>query len=97
MIDKDTVVSLKLISGEEVCGIYISEDAQQITLGKPFRLIQNKEGFGFAPMMVTTDPTLPQTFFKYGIVIIATTFKGIAAQYESVIEQISEEKDEKDE
>jgi len=94
MINKDTVVSLKLLTGEEVCGKYISEDAQQINLDKPFRLIQNNTGFGFAPMMVTTDPSLPHSIFKSAIAIITPTFKEIVSQYDIAVNQIPPEKEE---
>jgi hypothetical protein len=94
MINKDTIISLKLLTGEEICGKYISEDAQQINLDKPFRLVQNANGFGFAPMMVTTDPTLQHSIFKSAIAVITPTFKDIVAQYEFAVNQIPPEKEE---
>lgn len=90
MINKDTVVSLKLLTGEEVCGKFISEDAQKVNLDKPFRLIQGEQGFGFVPMMVTTDPTLTHSVFKSAIAVITPTFKDIVEQYDLAVNQIPE-------
>jgi len=88
MIKENTVVSLKLLTGEEVCGMFISEDAQLVNLDKPFRLIQSENGFGFVPMMVTTDPTLPHSVFKSSIAVITPTFKDIVEQYDLAVSQI---------
>jgi hypothetical protein len=90
MINKDTIVSLKLLTGEEVCGKFISEDAHKIEIDKPFRLIQTEQGFGFVPLMVTTDASLPHAIFKTSVVVLTTTFKEIIEQYNFAINKIPE-------
>ena len=88
MIEKNTIVSLKLLTGEEVCGKFLDEDMYKIDLDKPFRLIQTEQGFGFVPMMVTTDPTLPHSVFKTGVAVLTPTFKDIIEQYTLAVSQI---------
>ena len=61
-----------------------------LNLDKPFRLIQSENGFGFVPMMVTTDPTLAHSVFKSAIAVITPTFKDIVEQYDLAVNQIPE-------
>jgi hypothetical protein len=77
----DDIVSIKLTTGEEVVGKYISEDDNSIDLDKPYRLMQYNDGFAFVPMMVTTDPDLPHTLFKPAVIVITATFQEVKDQY----------------
>ena len=83
------VISIKLMSGEELVGSYISENDNSIDLDKPFKLIQTSEkNYGFAPVMVTTDPNKIHSIFKNSVVIVTETYLEIKTQYETTINSI---------
>lgn len=78
--DRD-VVSLKLISGEEVLGRFASEDMTSITLDKPLMIAMTPKGPAMAPVMMTVNPDASLTFSKQAITISAHCYKEIADQY----------------
>jgi hypothetical protein len=83
------VLSIKLVTGGEIVGMYIAETNSCIDLDKPYRLIQTEEQkFGFAPLMITTDPAHLHTIYKTAIAIITPTYKEINEQYVRTVEAI---------
>ena len=75
------VVTLKLISGEEVLGRFVSEDMVGITLSKPLTIGMTPKGPGMAPVLMTVNPDANLTFNKQSIVVSAPCYKEIADQY----------------
>jgi len=53
---ENDIVTLKLISGEEVIGKFISEDSQAVTLDKPLTLAMSQKGVGMVPLLMTVNP-----------------------------------------
>jgi hypothetical protein len=49
------VLSVKLTSGEEIIGRYVSNESGELTLRKPVSIVPHGEGMGFAPYMFTTE------------------------------------------
>jgi hypothetical protein len=89
---KGDIISIKLMSGEEMVGAYISENSDTFNLDKPFKLIQTSEkNYGFAPIMVTTDPNKIHSIFKTAIVVATETYVEIKNQYENTINSIPSE------
>ena len=85
------VVSIKLVTGEEIVGTYVTENTECIDLDKPYRLVQTEgQQFGFAPLMVTTDPANLHTVYKTAIAIITPTYKEIKEQYVKTVNSITE-------
>ena len=90
------VVSIKLVSGEEIIGKLEKSDDQDVMLHKPLLLLMTKDGPAFHPYMVTTDimkenPKI--SFAKHTIVATAIPLSDfseayIAATEPSKIEQI---------
>lgn len=75
------VVTLKLSSGEEVIGKFVSEDMMCITLSKCLMIAMTAKGPAMAPILMTVDPDKDLTFNKNNITVITTSDKDIAAQY----------------
>lgn len=75
------IVSLKLISGEEVIGKYVSEDMMELVLNKPIMLAMTPKGPAMAPMMVTLDPEKDYAITKSAIILKGNTVREIADQY----------------
>lgn len=78
---ENDVVSLRLSSGEELIGKYISEDDNSIKLEKVLMLAMNQKGLGMVPYMITVHPENKINLNKNQIVVIAESDKEIASQY----------------
>jgi hypothetical protein len=75
------VVSIKLASGEELIGKFVSEDADTVKLEKTLMLAMSQKGIGMAPYMMTVNPDSKINVNKNLIIVIAESDKEIAAQY----------------
>lgn len=75
------VVSLKLSSGEEVVGRFVSEDMTTLTLSKPLMIAMTAKGPGMAPVMMTVNPEADLSFSKQSVMVTAKCYKEIADQY----------------
>ena len=75
------VTTLRLSSGEELIGKYISEDDSTIKLEKVLMLAMSQKGIGMAPYMITVHPDSKININKNQIVVIAESDKEIANQY----------------
>jgi len=86
LLEKNTiaegdVITIKLISGEEVIGKYIKDDEQFLTLEKPLMLAMSQKGVGMAPVLVTVNPDTRLKFNRQSIMITAHSDNEIAKQY----------------
>lgn len=75
------VITLKLISGEEVIGKFLTEDMQTMTLSKPLSIGMTQKGPGMGPVLITVDPDATLAFNKQAIILTAACHKDIADQY----------------
>ena len=75
------VVTLKVISGEEILGRFVSEDMSSITISKPLMIAMTPKGPAMAPVMITVNPETQLSFNKQAIIVSAMCFKEIADQY----------------
>lgn len=75
------VVTLKLFSGEEIIGKFVSEDMSVITLSKPLTIGMTPKGPGMAPVLMTVNPDTTLSFNKQAITTSAPCYKEISDQY----------------
>lgn len=75
------IISLKLISGEEVVAKYISEDLSDIVIHSPVMLAMTQKGPAMAPFMITVDQEKDLSISKTSIVLRSFTVKDVADQY----------------
>jgi len=75
------IVTVKLTSGEEIIGKYVSGTDDQIVLEKVLMLAMSQKGVGMAPYLITVNPDNKLRFNKSLIVVVAETDKEIANQY----------------
>jgi len=75
------VVSIKLTSGEELIGKFVSEDDSTVKLDKTLMLAMSQKGIGMAPYMMTVNPDSKINVNKNLIIVIAESDKEIASQY----------------
>ncbi len=79
--DAGDIVSLKLTSGEEIVGKFVSEDMMEIVLTKVVMLAMTQKGVGMAPYMVTINPDKEYAINKQAVILKAHTDKDVADQY----------------
>jgi hypothetical protein len=75
------VISLKMMSGEEVIGKLIKEDMSTLTIARPLSIAMTPKGPGLAPVMFTVSPEAEYTINKSVIVFQGETMKEIGEQY----------------
>jgi len=78
---ENDVVSLRLSSGEELIGKFVSEDDKSIKLEKVLMLAMSQKGIGMAPYMITVNPDSKINLNKNQIIVVAESDKEIASQY----------------
>lgn len=80
-ITSGDVVSMKLITGEEIITKLIEETATEFKVSKPLVLSVGQQGMGMIPMMFTVDPEKDLKILKSSVVVISNTDKQFANQY----------------
>jgi hypothetical protein len=79
--DAGDIVSLKIITGDELIGKYVKEDMTSFTIARPVMLAMTKNGPAMAPVMMTVTPEADYTINKAAVMLSGTTVKEIAEQY----------------
>jgi hypothetical protein len=75
------IISVKLISGEEIIGKYVSEDMTDMVIHQPTMLAMTQKGPAMAPVMMTVEPDKDYMIAKTAIILKGQTQKEIADQY----------------
>jgi hypothetical protein len=75
------VVSLKLISGQELLAKLVEETTTMYKISKPLVLSMSQQGIGMIPFMFTVDPEKEISISKSAIIVIANCDKQFADQY----------------
>lgn len=79
-VTKNDVVSIKLITGEEMIATYDSETDAVITVSKPSALGQGPQGVGIMPWMMSAQPERIE-LNKNTVIAMAATDEEIAKAY----------------
>lgn len=79
-IAKHDVVSLKLLTGEEVLGSYLSDNSDVVVLEKPATIAQGPQGMGIIPWMITSKAEKIE-LNKNTVIAMALTDDEIAKAY----------------
>jgi|APCry1669188970_1035186.scaffolds.fasta_scaffold256532_2 hypothetical protein len=76
------VLTLKMVSGEEIIGRFGEETITQLVLIKPFLLMPSPNGqLGMAPALFSADPAENVRVNKSAIAMQTRTVKDLADQY----------------
>jgi hypothetical protein len=79
-LKENDIVSLKLITGEEVIANYIETTDEQVVVSKPATIAANQQGMGIIPYMMTAKPDKLR-LNRNTVVACALTDEGIAKSY----------------
>jgi hypothetical protein len=75
------VVSIKLVTGEEIIAKLIEETATDYKISKPMVLSVGQQGMGMIPMMFTVDPEKDLKINKSSVIVVSNTETQFANQY----------------
>lgn len=79
--EQGDIISLRLISGDEMIGKYIEEDMVSVKLSKPVMLAMTPKGPAMAPAMMTVHPDTDFSISKAAIILQGKTVKEVSDQY----------------
>lgn len=79
--EEGDIVSVRLISGDEIIGKFVSQDMLEMVLDKPIMIAMTSKGPGLMPIMVTVDPDTKHPIQKSHIMFRGKTVKDVADQY----------------
>jgi len=75
------IVSLKLITGDEVMGKFVEDAMGSITLDRPVMLAMMQKGPAMAPVLLTVNPDAKLTFNSGAIITMAESDPEVGKQY----------------
>jgi hypothetical protein len=89
---KGDIISLKLVSGEEIIGYYVDEDEDLCTINKPFLIMMTPEGIAMAQWLKSLDLVLGEAIKinKTYIVSFWMSLEGMAKEYNSQMSSMME-------
>jgi hypothetical protein len=79
-ITQGSVVTIKIINGDEIIARYESEDADTITINRPLALTVNAQGLGMIPWVFLGDSDTV-TLQKIHVFLMMPSKKDAADQY----------------
>ena len=78
---KGDIISIKLVTGEEIVAKFEEETDTVITVDKPMSLQLGPQGMGISQFMLTMDMDSKVTISKQNCLVIALTRKEMSDQY----------------
>ena len=78
---KGDIISIKLVTGEELVARFEKETDTDITVDKPMSLQIGPQGVGISQFMLTMDMNSKVTISKHNCLVIALTRKEMSDQY----------------
>lgn len=80
-ISAGSVVTLKLVSGEEIIAKYVEESSDSIKISKPMSLSMSPKGLGMMPFAFTVGGDKDISVFKTAVIMISVTDRQFADQF----------------
>jgi hypothetical protein len=80
-ISAGSVVTLKLVSGEEIIAKYVEDSSDSIKISKPMSLSMSPKGLGMMPFAFTVGGDKDISVFKTAVIMISVTDKQFADQF----------------
>jgi hypothetical protein len=80
-ISPGEVVTIKVVTGEEIVAKYVEETATGHKVSRPMVLSMTQKGLGMMPMLFTVDPDSDILINSASIVMITVTEADFAKQY----------------
>lgn len=68
-LEKDNILILRFITGEEIMGKVVSVSDAEIVLSHPYAVGMTQEGIGIGPFTVTINPAVTEVPFTRSVVV----------------------------
>lgn len=75
------VVTLKLVTSEELVGKLVEETDAYFVIERPLTLVMSAQGLGLQPWLFTVDANKPAKINKDKVLVVAATLKEMADNY----------------
>lgn len=75
------IITIKLVTGEEIIGRLTHKDQHTVTIEKPVMLAATQKGLGFAPICISIDDASEFKFRQDHILFLADTRSELVDQY----------------
>ena len=79
--EKDTVVSFKLVNGDEIVAKVLEETADKFLISKPCTVMPSQQGLGLMQSLFTSDLNKSISLSKSHVMMDAPTIKDIENHY----------------
>lgn len=79
--DKDTIVSFKLVNGDEIVAKIVDEDDTTFTISKPTTVMPSQQGLGLMQSLFTSDLNKTIKLNKSHVMLHAPTIKDVENHY----------------
>ena len=79
-ISENSIVAIKVSTGEEMIAKLISQDEDSIKVRKPMAFVRMQQSMGLMPWMATPEPDAELTIDKKFVRVITTCEKTLANQ-----------------
>ena len=79
--DKDTIVSFKIVNGDEIIAKIVEEDANGFVINKPCTVIPSQQGMGLLQTIFTANTEKPVRLERSHIMLHAPTIKEMENHY----------------
>lgn len=76
-----SIVTFKLVNGDEVVAKVIDETALSFTVVAPYTVMPSQQGIGILPSLFTTEPDSEITISRSHIMLHAPTFSHMVNHY----------------
>jgi len=80
-MNQNDVVTLKLVSGEEIIGRLQEKNAESVKISKPVQIVASQKGIGFAPLCISIDDASIFSFLQIHILFMAPTRRELEDAY----------------
>lgn len=80
-LETGTVVTIKIVGGDEVIGRFQSLTPEEITVTKPLVVMMGQQGFGLVPFILSADPDAKVAIKNSTVISTVKTYKPVAAEY----------------
>jgi len=78
---KDTVVSFKIVNGDEIIAKILSEDSTSFTIDKPCTVMPSQKGLGLIQSLFTSDLNKSIVLQKAHVMLHSPTIKDMEDHY----------------
>ena len=78
---KDTIVSFKLVNGDEIVAKILEEDASGFTVSKPCTVMPSQQGIGLLQSLFTSDLNKSIVLQKAHVMLHSPTIKDMEDHY----------------